>query len=251
MKIGTRLLIGSLILTFFNSCEDPYKLKLDSPDTLQVDQLLKIQVSEKNNKPIDSIRYYLDGIRLENNTKINISTKKMGRHAVSATVFYGEKAKQLTNTIIFLSDKRPVIFDYEVINEYPHDKEAFTQGLEFHNGFLYESTGQRGKSSLRKVNLTNGEVLQKVDLDDKYFGEGMTIFNDKIYMLTWQNNKGFVFDLESFKLEKEFNYNQSKEGWGLSHTADKLVKTDGTERIWFLDPDTLVEENFIEAYTHE
>ncbi len=148
-----------------------------------------------------------------------------------------------------MSDSSPNIYNYEVINEYPHDKEAFTQGLEYYDGFLYESTGQYGKSSLRKVELATGKVLKKVDLAKEYFGEGMTIYNGKIYMLTWRSKKGFIYNLETLKREGEFNYNKSKEGWGLAHNENKLIKTDGTERIWFLNTKTLAEESYIEAYT--
>ena len=101
------------------------------------------------------------------------------------------------------------------------------------------------------MDLETGTVLQKFDLDKQYFGEGMTIYDDKIYLLTWQKKKGFIFDLETFKQLGEFNYNQSKEGWGLTHNGSKLIKTDGTERVWFLNPETLKEETFIETYTHK
>ncbi|MCB0475409.1 MAG: glutaminyl-peptide cyclotransferase, partial [Flavobacteriaceae bacterium] len=147
--------------------------------------------------------------------------------------------------------KAPEMYTYEVINEYPHDPEAFTQGLEFYNGYLYESTGQNGFSSLRKVDLTSGKVLQKADLDKQYFGEGMTIFGDKIYMLTWQSGKGFIFDRDSFKQVGEFKYNQSKEGWGLTHNAKQLIKSDGSDHIWFLDPGTLQEVSSIETFTNK
>ncbi len=239
----------SLMTTFLLSCGNTYKLKLTSPKTVKTNQKFTISVSEQNSMEIDSVRYYLDGKRLSSDTNIDISDKKLGKHAVSATIFYGDKQKKLTNTIHFFGNKPPEIYTYEVINEYPHDKNAFTQGLEYHDGFLYESTGQRGESSLRKVELTTGKVLQKMDLDKQFFGEGMTIFNNKIYLLTWQGNKGFVYDLETFEKEREFKYNQSKEGWGLTHNEDKLIKTDGTERMWFLNPETLTEDSFIEVYT--
>ncbi len=240
------VLILSLLLV---SCGNEYKLFLSSPKELKVSESLTLEVSEKDNKAIDSIRYYLDGIRIEKD--IAIRDKKLGKHAVSATVFYEGKQKQLTNTIYFLADNPPSIYTYEVINEFPHDKNAFTQGLEYYNGFLYESTGQYGESSLRKVEINTGKVLQKHDLEKEFFGEGMTIFNDKIYMLTWKKMKGFSFNLDSFDKEGEFLYNQSKEGWGLTHTSDKLMKSDGTEKIWFLNAQTQKEEGFIEAYTHD
>lgn len=234
---------------FIVSCSDKYKFVLTSPKTIKINQNLNVGVTEENNNPIDSVRYYLDGKRLSFDTDIDISDSKLGKHAISATVFYGDQQKKLTNTLYIYATNAPEIYTYEVINEYPHDKNAFTQGLEYYNGYLYESTGQLGESSLRKVEISTGKVVQKIDLDKEIFGEGMTIFNDKIFLLTWRNNKGLVFNLETFEKEKEFNYNQSKEGWGLTHNAEKLIKSDGTERLWYLNPETGDEENFIEAYT--
>ena len=248
--MNVRFFIKSLFLTvFFTSCGNSYKLSLVSPINLKIDKQLEISVKEKNNSPIDSVRYYLDGKPI--NEKSSIKGNKLGKHAISAVVFYGDEQKKLTNTISFLADITPDIYTYEVINEFPHDLDAFTQGLEYYNGFLYESTGQNGKSSIRKVELETGKVLQKFDLDKQYFGEGMTIFNEKIYMLTWKKMKGLIFNLETFEQEGDFAYSQSKEGWGLTHDSKNLIKSDGTERIWFLNPETQVEEGFIEAYTHK
>jgi len=234
---------------FIVSCSDKYKFVLTSPKTIKINQNLNVGVTEENNNPIDSVRFYLDGKRLSFDTDIDISDNKLGKHALSATVFYGDQQKKLTNTLYIYATNAPEIYTYEVINEYPHDKNAFTQGLEYYNGYLYESTGQLGESSLRKVEISTGKVVQKIDLDKEIFGEGMTIYNNKIFLLTWRNNKGFVFNLETFEKEREFNYNQSKEGWGLTHNAEKLIKSDGTERLWYLNPETGDEENFIEAYT--
>ena len=241
---------SAVILTLFlASCGNDYKLSLASPKEVKINKSLNLEVSEKENKPIDSIRYYLDGIRIEKDA--TITNKRLGKHAVSATVFYQDEQKQLTNTIHFFAASSPNIYAYEIVNEFPHDEKAFTQGLEYHNGFLYESTGQNGESSLRKVEIETGKVLQKYDLDKQFFGEGMTIFDDKIYMLTWQKMMGLIFDLESFEKLGEFPYNQSKQGWGLTHTADKLIKSDGTEKLWFLNSETQKEEGFIEAYTND
>ena len=148
-----------------------------------------------------------------------------------------------------MADTAPDIYTYKIINTYPHDKKAYTQGLEYYNGFLYEGTGQKGESSIRKVNLTTGEVLQQKDLDAQYFGEGITILNNKIYQLTWKGGVGFVYNLETFAKESEFKYTKSREGWGLTNNGEKIIKSDGTENIWFLNLETLVEESYIEAYT--
>ena len=126
-----------------------------------------------------------------------------------------------------------------VVRSYPHDPEAFTQGLEWHEGFLYESTGMEGRSSLRKVNLTDGRVLQKVDLPSEHFGEGMTIVGDEIFSLTWKSQLGFVWDLKTLKRKREFRY--PGEGWGLTHSGEHLIMSDGSAQLRFLDPATLKE----------
>jgi glutamine cyclotransferase len=137
------------------------------------------------------------------------------------------------------------------VNEFPHDTDAYTQGLEFYNDTLYEGTGKRGKSSLRKVSYKTGEVLEKIDLENAFFGEGITIMDDKIYHLTWQSKIGFVYDLRSFKKTGSFQYGESKEGWGLCNDGKNLFKSDGTEKIWLLNPETLVEEEFIQTVTNK
>ena len=146
--------------------------------------------------------------------------------------------------------KSQLIFYYKIINTYPHDINSYTQGLEFNNGFLYESTGKYGKSKLRKVNYKTGEVLQEVDLLNKYFAEGLTIINDKIFQLTWKSKIGFVYNLTDLKLLKSFNYKNSVEGWGLCNDGKHLYKSDGTEKIWKLNPNNLEEISFINVVTN-
>jgi len=125
---------------------------------------------------------------------------------------------------------------YTIKKVYPHDPGAFTQGLVYYKGFLYEGTGLRGRSSLRKVDISTGKVLMKVEISDKYFAEGITILNNKIYQLTWKSNKGFVYDQNSFKLLNTFSYNT--EGWGITTDGNELIISDGTSRVYFMDPGT-------------
>lgn len=122
---------------------------------------------------------------------------------------------------------------------YPHDQQAFTQGLVYHQGFLYEGTGLRGRSSLRKVELETGKVLQIHQLPARYFGEGIVIWQDKIIQLTWTSQVGFVYDRETFEQIGEFNY--PTEGWGITHDGEKLIMSDGTNTLYFLDPETFAE----------
>jgi glutaminyl-peptide cyclotransferase len=132
------------------------------------------------------------------------------------------------------------------VKTYPHDPKAFTQGLEYLDGFLYESTGMTGRSSLRKVDLNSGKVLQMKALGAEYFGEGLTIFRGKIYQLTWVTHKGFIYELQTFRKLGEFEY--YGEGWGLTHDTSNLILSDGTNRLRYLDPETFKVVRTVEVY---
>ena len=128
------------------------------------------------------------------------------------------------------------VYTYEIVNTYRHDPDAFTQGLIFHNGFLYESTGQHGESTLRKVELNSGKILQKHNLAKDVFAEGMTVLNGKIYQISWQNGVAFVYDANDLKPLKELKY--KGEGWGLASDGTNLIMSDGTHILRFVDPET-------------
>ncbi|WP_139958653.1 glutaminyl-peptide cyclotransferase [Flavicella sediminum] len=250
LRISALFLSISLLII---GCNEDIEFKFNSPKKINIDKKLSFSVQELNGKEFDSIEFKLDGkkIATQNGIEINIQNEILGKHTLTAVVYYEGKSKSLHNAIYFLADKKPIIYDFKLINTFPHDAKAFTQGFEYHNGFLYESTGQKGQSSIRKTEITTGKVLQQQDLDAKYFGEGITIFNNKIHQLTWQGKIGFVYDLESFEQEGSFSYGKSVEGWGLTHNDKELIKSDGTERIWFLTPENHKEIHFIEAYTNK
>lgn len=126
------------------------------------------------------------------------------------------------------------IYSYDIINTYPHDDRAFTEGLVYEAGYLYESTGQYNESTLRRVDLQTGEILKLHKLDENYFGEGITIYQNKIFQLTWKSKVGFIYDKDSFKLINKFYYNT--EGWGITHNDEHLIMSDGTDEIFFLNP---------------
>ena len=127
-------------------------------------------------------------------------------------------------------------YTYEVLHVWPHERSAFTQGLVFLDGKLLESTGLNGQSTLRRVDLKTGRVAQQVTVPAEYFAEGLAVLGGRAFQLTWQNHKGFVYDLATFRLEKEFAY--EGEGWGLATDGHELILSDGTDRIRFLDPAT-------------
>lgn len=131
------------------------------------------------------------------------------------------------------------VYSFEVVATYPHDTKAFTQGLFYQDGVLYESTGQYGESSLRRVDLETGEVLARADLEARYFGEGIAPYRDGIVMLTWRSQTGFVYDRDTFERLRTFRY--SGEGWGLTFDGAHLIMSDGTSTLRFLDPETFEE----------
>ena len=147
------------------------------------------------------------------------------------------------------ADTTPVNYTYEVINVYPHDPNAFTQGLIMEEGVLYEGTGLYGESTLRRVDLETGDVLQKYALAEEFFGEGITVFDSKIIQLTWKSEKGFVYDKQSFDLLDEFNY--STQGWGITTDGTLLIMSDGTANLYFLDPENFEVTGQVEVHDKE
>jgi glutamine cyclotransferase len=131
------------------------------------------------------------------------------------------------------------VYTYNIVNTYPHDRNAFTEGLVFEDGVLYEGTGLYGQSSLRRVELETGDVLQIRELSSEFFGEGITIYGDKIIQLTWKSHIGFVYDKNSFELLQEFDY--STDGWGITCDGTRLIMSDGTSTLHCLDPQTFEE----------
>jgi len=140
----------------------------------------------------------------------------------------------------------PPTYTFKIVNVYPHDNSAFTQGLVYHGGFLYEGTGLNGRSSLRKVRLETGQVVQRVDLVSEYFGEGIAILKNTIVQLTWRSQTGFVYSLADFHLLKQFSY--PGEGWGLTANGNELFMSDGTAEIRVLDGSTFKEKRRLRVH---
>jgi glutaminyl-peptide cyclotransferase len=181
------------------------------------------------------------------------SATETTHHAITGTrnITEGDEvtppvAMTATSTVtVTLVATQPLRYDYEVVESYPHDPEAFTQGLQYVEGDLYEGTGLNGASSLRRVALETGEVEQQVDLPEQYFGEGIVVIEDRIYQLTWQSNVAFLYDRESFELLDEFDY--PTEGWGLTYDGQDLLMSDGSSTIYRRDPETFAEVGRIEV----
>ncbi len=183
----------------------------------------------------------LGGILLATVTAFSAET---GRHSsLEATT------PTVTNsTLPAISHPAPVV-GYRVVNTYPHDPRAFTQGLVFADGILYEGTGLRGQSSLRKVDLETGNILRVRQLAAHFFGEGITIYGNRVIQLTWRARVGFVYDIQTFQLLDTFTY--PTEGWGITHDGRSLIMSDGTSTLHFLDPQTFQEVHRLEVHTRD
>jgi glutaminyl-peptide cyclotransferase len=208
--------------------------------------------------PFDSIVYYADGIRLQKSRDekpvvVATDSLALGLRQITAKIYKpGAEPEEVSTNIVLKSTLIPKKYSYKIVNAYSHDINSFTEGLEYHNGFLYESdggnTGETGYSSLRKVEISTGKVVQKIDGDPAIFSEGIAIIGDEILQLTYTENIGFVYDLKTFKLIKQFNTQYPRQGWGLCFDGRRIYNSDGTNTIYFLNKDTYNQEGFIEVY---
>lgn len=219
---------------------------------LKLEESIDLVLQNKENKTIDSVIYYINEVKIgsvKGNEKLPFALKnqKLGNQTIKALVYFEGQNIDLVSGFSIYASTEPKILNYKIVNTYPHDINAYTQGFEFYNGVLLEGTGQYRESTLRKTDFKTGKVIEQIKLEDKYFGEGITILKDKIYQLTWQEKTGFVYDAKTFKLEKTFSF--ETEGWGITNDGEKLYMSDGTEKIYILNPESLKVEDFINVYT--
>lgn len=217
-------------------------------------ETVPLTIANPKKTEIDSVVYYLNDKKLgtvNGNTKFEVplNGQKFGYQNIKALVYFEGTNNEATTRIELVSNVMPKILKYELLNTYPHDAASYTQGLEFYKDTLIESTGQYAKSKLRKTNYKTGEVYKEVVLEGRFFGEGLTVFNDKIYQLTWKENTGFIYNAGNLTKIKEFAYFKPVQGWGLTNDGTDLYQSDGTEKIYKLDPETLKEKDYINVYT--
>jgi len=255
MKMSMKLSGLTLLMTPFllvMSCKSQ-KGKLEFVNPVTGSKVLKgdkVQVKLNfTDASLDSVVYAIDGEvfeRKSDTSTVVFDSNEIGYGNKQLTAkIYSDGKEDMAYSELLIVPPTPKKYVFEVVSIFPHDSTAFTQGLYYDNGVLYESTGMQGRSSLRKVDLNSGKVLQKHDLPSESFGEGMTVVGNKIYMLTWEEMKGLVFDKSSFKQLSTFAYGESKEGWGLTYDGQRFIKSDGTNKLFFLDPTTLKETGSI------
>ena len=239
-----------VLLLVFNCNSDKsggFKIQINSTSSsISIDDEISINITSTTNKVIDSINYFLNNNKIDNQIRLN--NNKVGENFAKVDIYSNGKKISLNKKFDIYSNIKPELMTYDIVNEFNHDQKAYTQGLEIYENFIFESTGLNGKSSLRKINFNTGEIINMINLEYEYFGEGLTVLNDKIYQLTWKNKIGFIYDLELNNIGK-FSYVNSKEGWGLCNDGNYIYKSDGTSKIWRLDPNTLEEIDFIDVMT--
>lgn len=268
-----KYIIIGLLLLFVGTVVIVPMLKKDSDEdsTLPATFLFKENLASILNKEIElSIQVNASDVeKLElvyNDSVFKTWTNPQGvlKYKFNASYYgLGTKALSLVSTlkdgqvvnddrfVRVLSDVKPEIWTTEIVSTFPHAVASYTQGLEFNNGILYEGTGQYGESMVAQVNLNSGVVdpNKQIRLDENYFGEGITVFGDQVYQLTWKEQKCFIYDKNSMKIKKDLSY--VGEGWGLCNDGKSLIMSDGSERITFRNPETFAIEKTIEVYDNQ
>lgn len=231
-------------------------VRFTSPDKNKVysygdEVVVKLDVKDKYT--IDSVVLYLNGQKTAVSEKpeflLKLSEMPVGKATLKVMAYHpDDKRGVMTQMIIVKPDKAPLRYGYEVVKVFPHDTRAYTQGLVYLDGFMYEGTGQYGESSVRKTDMKDNSILSVLNIDNQYFGEGITIYKDKIYQITWKSRKGFVYDLKNFTLESTFNYNS--QGWGITTMGDELVMSDGSDKLYYMAPSSFGIIRETEVYDH-
>jgi glutaminyl-peptide cyclotransferase len=242
--------------------EAPDKLiKMVSPDEntgFKLNDPVKVilSVQDKNKLP-DSVLVSFDGKVVKTlksqpweYTIPPLFTVTTGRKSLKATAYKGGKTQNsITRFMIIYSDVVPKRYSYKVVHTYPHNRDAFTQGLVYDNGVFFEGTGQETGSSLREVEIETGKVIRQHNLDGSLFGEGIALYGNRIYQVTWENKVGFVYEKSTFKLINKIYY--ATQGWGLTTINNRIVMSDGTNVLYFFEPEMFTVVSRIEVYDNK
>ena len=241
------IIISFLLMNCGSQNQLSFKITTNSSE-FNPNDTLKIQIISTKLEKIPEKIIYIDGNEVK--PPYTLSYLKLGKHEIKAElVLKGDKIF-LNKEFTLFATNSPELYSYKIINSYPHDKTSYTQGLEFDGDILFESTGLRGQSKIRSTNYKDGSIINEKKLNKNYFGEGLSILNDNVYQLTWQENIGFIYDKSLSNVEGSFSYGKSNEGWGLCNDGLNFYKSDGTNKIWILDTKSLKEIGYIEVMTN-
>lgn len=235
--------------SYFSFNTSDFKSHYQSNDTVT------LEVTNLQNKTIDSIIYYVNEVKIDakkGNEKatFDLKNKKLGYQNLKALVYFEGDSVAISDRIELVSDISPKLLSYKIVNTYPHDTTSYTEGLEFYRDTLYESGGSYNKSKFFKYDYKTGKVYKQLNVDGKYFGEGLTIINNKLYLLTYKEKTGFIYNADTWELEKTFTFDKDIEGWGMTNDGTNIYQSDGTEKIWTMNPDTQKMTDYINVYTN-
>lgn len=235
---------------FFSFDAAKMKQQYDSAETAS------LVIQNEGGKRIDSIVYYINdknvGSKKDGESfALALKGQKLGYQNIKALVYSegSAQAESVEGRIEVISSVAPKMYAYQVVNTYPHDEKAFTEGLEFYRDTLIESTGQKGGSYFRKFDYKTGFAYKQVNMDAQYFGEGITVIGGRIFQLTWQDMTGFIYNANTLKQEKVFHYDKKVEGWGMTNNGTHIYFSDGTEKLWIMDPATQKIIDYVNVYT--
>jgi len=238
----------SAVDNYFSFDESKYKSEYFNSDAVSL-QLLNSQ-----NKKIDSIVYFVNEKKIGTKKGLeavtfNLKDQKLGYQNLKAQVYFEGENQEIISRVEVVSDIDPKLLKFTIVNTYPHDITSFTEGLEFFRDTLYEGTGLRGFSKLLKTDYKTGKIYKSLKLDDGYFGEGITFINNKLYQLTYEEKIGFIYNVDTWKVEKTFAFDKPIEGWGMTNDGKYIYQSDGTEKIWKMDPNTQKMIDYVNVYS--
>jgi glutamine cyclotransferase len=233
---------------YFSFDESKFKSEYSNDDSLS------LRLLNGENKKIDSIVYFVNdkkigSIKNLGNLTFSLKDQKLGYQNLKALVYFEGENQEITSRIELVSNVTPKLLNYKIVNTFPHDTSSFTEGLEFFRDTLFEGTGLRKFSKLLKTDYKTGKIYKSVKLDDMYFGEGITIINNKLYQLTWEEKKGFIYNVDTWKVEKTFDYDKPIEGWGMTNDGKVIYQSDGTEKIWKMNPTNQKMIDYVNVYS--
>lgn len=221
----------------------------------QPNESISLEIVNNEKKEVDSIIYYVNDVKVATKkglekVSFDLKDRKLGYQNLKALVYFEGENVETTARVELVSSIEPKLLSYKIVNVFPHDTLSFTEGLEFYRDTLFESIGQYNKSKLLKTNYKTGAIYKSIDLEGNYFGEGITILNNQIIQLTYKELTGFVYNADTWKVEKTFTFDKQVEGWGLTNDGTFLYQSDGTEKIWKMDPKSLKMIDYMNVYTN-
>ena len=238
----------SAVDNYFSFDESKYKSEYFNSD------VISLQLLNSQNKKIDSIVYSINEKNIGTKkdleaVTINLKDQKLGYQNLKALVYFEGENQEIASRVELVSDITPKLLKFTIVNTYPHDTSSFTEGLEFFRDTLYEGTGLRGFSNLLKTDYKTGKIFKSLKLDAGYFGEGITFINNKLYQLTWEEKVGFIYNVDTWKVEKTFAFDKPIEGWGMTNDGKVIYQSDGTEKIWRMNPNTQKMIDYVNVYS--